>query len=439
MSQLISIALVASRRRIAALFVVFAFLAAIFGALFGVSPASAATPDPSTYAYTIGGTLLNGDNGIEGVSITAVEDGGKFTATVKSDSEGSWTIMVPDAKVYTVTLDEKTLPKGISLTKGTPNVQKADLSADTLAAILFQFGKVDTSSVDLGTQILQQLYAGLDFGLMLALAAIGISLIFGTTGLSNFAHGEMVSMGALFLWLFNVALGWNFAIALILTLGLAALIGWLQDAWLWKPLRKRRLGTNQMMIVSIGLSIVLRYILLLFFNGDTKDISGGGSVVMLGPVYATSVGLISMLVSAIALSAVALFLTRTRIGKATRAVSDNASLAAATGIDVERIIRIVWVTSGLLTGLAGVLYGMQFQANWQVGFDLLLLLFAAVTLGGLGTSLGAAVGALIIGMVVELSTLIIPDDMKYASALVILILILIVRPQGVLGKKQRIG
>jgi branched-chain amino acid transport system permease protein len=126
-------------------------------------------------------------------------------------------------------------------------------------------------------------------------------------------------------------------------------------------------------------------------------------------------------------------LTRTRIGKATRAVSDNSALAASTGIDVERIIRIVWVVAGALTALSGILYGLQFQASWLTGFQILLLLFASVTLGGLGTALGATVGAMIIGFVV------IPADLKYAASLIILVLVLLIRPQGVLGKKQRIG
>jgi branched-chain amino acid transport system permease protein len=199
------------------------------------------------------------------------------------------------------------------------------------------------------------------------------------------------------------------------------------------------MGLNQMMIVSIGLSIVVRYVYLLLFDGDTKDIAGGGNVIKFGPVSTTDLTLWGMLISVVALGGVALFLTRTRIGKATRAVSDNAALASATGIDVERIIRIVWVTAAALTGLAGVLYGLELQANWLTGFDILLLLFAAVTLGGLGTALGATVGALIIGMVVEVSSLFIPNELRYAAALVILIVILIWRPQGVLGKKQRLG
>jgi branched-chain amino acid transport system permease protein len=225
----------------------------------------------------------------------------------------------------------------------------------------------------------------------------------------------------------------------VITITLTAAFGWLQDAAMWKPLRGRRLGLNQMMIVSIGFGIFLRYVLLIAFGGETKVISGDFQAVELGPIITTANSIGSMAISVVTLAAVALFLTRTRIGKATRAVSDNASLAASTGIDVERIIRIVWVVAGALTGLAGILYGLQFQANWLTGFQILLLLFAATTLGGLGTSLGATVGALIIGFVVELSSLVLPADLKYAASLIILILVLLVRPQGVLGKKQRIG
>jgi branched-chain amino acid transport system permease protein len=257
--------------------------------------------------------------------------------------------------------------------------------------------------------------------------------------LNNFAHGEMVTVGALFMWVFYAGMGLNIFLAALGAVVVTAAFGWAQDAGLWKPLRKRRMGLNQMMIVSIGFSIVARYVLLLVFGGDTKDIGGGGNIVQLGPIYTSDIALVSLVICVIILAGVALFLTKTRIGKATRAVSDNPSLAAATGIDVERIIRIVWIVASALTGLAGVLYGLQFQANWLTGFDILLLLFAAVTLGGLGTALGATVGALIIGMVVEVSSMFIPNELKYAAALVVLIVILIVRPQGVLGKKQRIG
>jgi neutral amino acid transport system permease protein len=408
----------------------------VFAGVMTASSAFAADEDPSTFTYTIAGTLQQDDVPITGVTLTASKDDKSYTT--ETDEFGEWTIMVPTDGVWKVEIDKTTLPDTVQLSGS--NIGEADLSQTDFAAVLFKFGdagKVETQSF--GDQFLIRLFAGFDFGLMLAIAAIGITLIYGTTGLNNFAHGEMVTLGAMIMWLSYTFFQLNILVSGILAVAAVTAYGWFQDAAIWKPLRKRRLGLNQMMIVSIGFGIVSRYLLLLFFQGDTKDISGGQTVIQLGPIFTSNVALISMGISAVALAGVAFFLTRTRIGKATRAVSDNAPLAASTGIDVERIIRIVWLVAAGLTGLAGVLYGLQFQATWSVGFDILLLLFAAVTLGGLGTALGAAVGAMIIGLTVEISTLWMPSELKYVTGLVILIVILIVRPQGVLGKKQRIG
>lgn len=413
-------------------------LAILFSLVFAAAPSAQATDDPSTFAYTIAGTLQQDDVPIQGVKITASQDGKEFGA--ESDEFGEWTIMVPTDGKWSVSLDTATIPKEFSLASADGAVGEADLTQTDFAAVLFKFGNagvVETQSV--WEQVVIRTFAGFNFGLMLAIAAIGITLIYGTTGLNNFAHGEMVTLGAMIMWLFYSFLQVNILIAGLLAVTAVTAFGWFQDAAIWKPLRKRRLGLNQMMIVSIGFGITARYVLLLLFQGDTKDMSGGQTIIQLGPIFTSDVTLVSMAISVLALAGVALFLTRTRIGKATRAVSDNAPLAASTGIDVEKIIRIVWLLAAALTGLAGVLYGLQFQASWSVGFDLLLLLFAAVTLGGLGTSLGAAVGALIIGLVVEISTIWMPSELKYVTGLIILIVILIVRPQGVLGKKQRIG
>jgi neutral amino acid transport system permease protein len=146
-------------------------------------------------------------------------------------------------------------------------------------------------------------------------------------------------------------------------------------------------------------------------------------------------------ISIVLLLAVAYWLLRTRIGKATRAISDNPGLAAASGINVDRVIRIVWVLSASLAAVAGVLWAyFRPGVKWDMGVQILLLIFAAVTLGGLGTAFGALIGALIVGILVELSTLLgIPPDMKYVGALAVLIVILLVRPQGLLGRKERLG
>ena len=274
-----------------------------------------------------------------------------------------------------------------------------------------------------------------------ALAAIGLSLIFGTTGLSNFAHAEMVTFGALATLTLAVDLAWPLWIALIGALILSGLFGWSLDAAIWKPLRRKGVGLIPMMIVSIGLSLAVRYVYQYIYGGSTRQLPGADGIdLKFGAISLSPLDLLSMAISIVVLIAVAFFLLRTRIGKATRAVSDNASLAAASGIDVDRVIRIVWVIGGVLAGLSGILFAFYRPGvSWDMGFQILLLIFAAVTLGGLGTAFGALVGSLVVGFFIEISTLWIPSDMKYVGALAILIIVLLVRPQGILGRRERIG
>ena len=163
-------------------------------------------------------------------------------------------------------------------------------------------------------------------------------------------------------------------------------------------------------------------------------------VVTMGPVTLTRMTIVSVVIAVITLAAVSYFLLATRVGRATRAVSDSPALAAASGISVEKIVRIVWTLGAGLAGLGGVLMGLYLNAtSWNMGGAMLLLMFSAVTLGGLGAAFGALAGSLVIGLVVEMSSLVIPNDMRYAGALLILILVLLFRPQGILGRAERIG
>lgn len=434
-----------SNTRTKRLGMIFIALFALFTLVPGALPSAAQeikasniyTEDTAVSQLIVGGTVKNDGIGVAGIKLRVT--GPNFDEVATTGEDGKWQIVVPTKAKYQVEIDLTSLPAGVDLRDPETTVREADVSVTDTAAVLFPLGKSTRVVQPFGDQLMVRIFAGLNLGLLLAVASIGISLIFGTTGLNNFAHGEMVTFGALSGFTFAVIFELPLVVAGLLTILVSAAFGYTQDAAIWKPLRKRRLGLNQMMIVSIGFAIVARYLLLIFFGGDTKVLSGSFEAVKLGPVDTTVTSLWSMGLAVITLAGVAIFLTRTRIGKATRAVSDNSSLAAASGIDVERIIRIVWVVAGGLTGIAGLFYGLQFQASWLTGSQILLLMFAAVTLGGLGTALGAAVGALIIGFVVELSSLVLPVDLKYASALVILILVLLVRPQGVLGKKQRIG
>jgi branched-chain amino acid transport system permease protein len=149
----------------------------------------------------------------------------------------------------------------------------------------------------------------------------------------------------------------------------------------------------------------------------------------------------SLLICLVVLIGVALFLMKTRFGKAVRAVSDNPDLASATGINTNRIIGIVWGLGGGLAALGGVLLGLDQKIRWDSGFGILLLMFAAITLGGLGNAFGALLGSLVIGLFVETWGWFFDNviELKRVGALVALIVLLLVRPQGLLGRKERVG
>jgi neutral amino acid transport system permease protein len=384
----------------------------------------------------------------EGVDVSVKGPKG-FADEATSDKNGRWSVDVPGPGPYTVTIDTKTLPKGVNLTDESKKSLKVPVLVDQDKPVIFPLGKSTREIESKWSQAAQLTAEGFRFGLILALAAVGLSLIFGTTGLTNFAHGELVTLGALLTWWIstgNLPLlpdfgGLQFFPAAAIALVICGLFGWANDAGLWAPLRRRGTGLIAAMIVSIGLGIFLRYFYLYLFTGNTRQYPDyrGAKGIDLGPVSLAAVDLWSMAVAVVVLLAAILALQKTRIGKATRAVSDNPALAAASGIDVDRVIRVVWISGATLAGLAGVLLGLAQGINFQMGFQILLLIFAAVTLGGLGTAYGALVGSIVVGLFISVSTLWIPVELKNVGALGILIVILLVRPQGILGRAQRVG
>jgi branched-chain amino acid transport system permease protein len=334
------------------------------------------------------------------------------------------------------------LPSGVDAPSGFQFEQEVQFGATSSVVKNFILVTAERHTTSFADQVLSRAVNGLNFGLMLGLAAIGLSLVFGTTGLSNFAHGEMVTFGAIGALFFSTVLSIPIWIAIPLAVVLSAAFGLGMDAGLWRPLRRKGIGTVQLMIVSIGLSLALRYIFQIFIGGGTSMLPGRSSETIpgLGPIKLTLTDAISMGISIVVILCFAWWLMRTKMGRATRAVADNSSLAAASGIDVDRVVRVVWVLAAALAGLSGVLWAyFRPGIRWDMGTSVLLLMFAAVTLGGLGTAFGALVGSIIVGLLVELSTLWIPSDLKNVGALVVLIVILLFRPQGILGRKERIG
>jgi neutral amino acid transport system permease protein len=423
------------------------WLAAVLGVLlaaaivfFGAGTANAAPGDDQEKTdFYFAGVITYKEKPVPDVTVSV--EGGGFKAETATDADGKWRLYVPKKGTYTLTVDESTLPKGV-IVAGESASQEVKFGLTNTKIINLFLGEGVRQTVSFWDQLLDRLMNGLNFGLLLALASIGVSLIYGTTGLSNFAHGEMLTFGAIMALIFGVTLDWPMWLVLPLVIVLGGALGWTLDAGLWRPLRRTCDALFQLKCVSIGLSLTLRYTYQFFIGGGTYQLPGAGASrdIHFGPISLSWIDVVSMATSIVLLCAVAYWLLRTRIGKATRAISDNPGLAAASGINVDRVIRIVWILAAALAAIAGVLWAyFRPGVKWDMGTQVLLLIFAAVTLGGLGTAFGALIGSLIVGILVEVSTLWIPSDMKYVGALAVLIIILLVRPQGILGRKERLG
>ena len=448
--------------------------AAVFAmvmALLFIVPASASAAEsvpvcnPTASNGCVNGILQDaGQQPIAGVTVTL---SGKESGTTVTDADGKWAFSVGADGEYTVTIDKSVADehglKGnestVTIKKSSFDKQRAVVRFDQATASTGDDAKDEeggsaasgsaasdsasatTSGSNFFKRVWQQLFSGIVFGLMLGLMSVGMNLVYGTTGLSSFSHGEQVTLGGLMAYVGTQILGAPLWAAAVFAVAIGALTGLIQNELVWAPLRRKHVGTMQQMIVTIGLSMAMQYIFQFFFGGDIKGIvKSVPASFAIGPVTTNATTLIAAALAIVVILGVSLFLYRTRLGRATRAVSDNPALAAASGINVEQVVRIVWILSCAMAALSGVLLGVYLNGiSWNTGATLLLLMFAAVTLGGLGTANGALVGSLIIGVVADMSSLFIPNDMRYASALAILIIVLLIRPQGIFGKAQRVG
>jgi neutral amino acid transport system permease protein len=407
--------------------------------------ASAATAAPpvaqSETPSGVRGTLRDGEGEpVEGAVITVEQDGEEI-AEGETDESGAFLIEVPEAGDYVVKLDLDSLPEGVTVSQEGGEEREVTVREGSLAPALFNLGTGERETTSTFDQFLRLLVGGFQFGLVIAMGAIGLSLIFGTTGLTNFAHAEFVTGGAILAWVFNVVFDLNLILATALAVVGGGIFGALLDRGLWRPLRKRGTGLIAALVISIGLAVAMRYTFLYFYGGSSRSFAQYATQqpMTVGPLSILPRDLFIIAISILVLTGVGLGLQRTRLGKATRAVADNPSLAASSGIDVERVINVVWTAGVALAVLGGVFLALSQQVGWLIGFNILLLLFAGVTLGGLGTAFGALVGSLIIGIFTQVSTLVIPPELQNVGALIVLILILVVRPQGILGRAERVG
>lgn len=378
---------------------------------------------------------------VPGVGVTVLDADGNEIGTGVTDERGNALIPVPARADYTVRVDDDTLPDDLGLAGPAEQAVAQDSFVTARRIVTFFTGESQREQQSTFDKWSQRIADGVRLGLVIAMCSVGLSLIFGTTGLTNFAHGEMVTFGALIAWVLNRQ-GMHIFFAAIIAVAAGGLLGYVFDRWGFAKLRKRNVGLISQMVITVGLSIFLKNLYLFRFGGRDKPYFDYTNQIgrQYGPIVITPRDLITMILSFIVLVAVALTLQYTRLGKATRAVSDNGDLASATGINTAFVIRLIWVAAGALAALGGIFRGLDEQVGWDMGTSLLFLMFAAITLGGLGSAYGALVGGFLIGLLVEVSTLFgVPTELKTVPALVVLILVLLIRPQGILGRAQRVG
>lgn len=305
--------------------------------------------------------------------------------------------------------------------------------------------------------MLQYLADGLVIGSIVALGAVGVTLTYAMLRFANFAHGEYLAWGAyLALTALGAAqaltggpaaplgpfsFGWHLVLALMLAAGLTAGLALLLDWALFARLGRHGTAIT-LVIASFGASLALRNLLFFIYGGVpeyySREIQIALPVVprqVMGGLRITPDQLLVLGVAAAAVVALHLFLTRTTLGRAMRAVSENPMLASVTGIDVAAVVRWVWIIGAGLAAAAGVMAGLTIQLRPTMGFDLLLPLFAAAILGGIGSVYGAVLGGLIVGLAESLAVPLIGAEYRAAVAFLILIAILLVRPTGILGER----
>jgi branched-subunit amino acid ABC-type transport system permease component len=290
---------------------------------------------------------------------------------------------------------------------------------------------------------LQLLVNGLVTGSVFAIAAVGVSLIYGILRLVNFAYGDVMAYGACMAFLFNVTLGLQMVLSTALAMVATAVLSVTLELVLWRPLRARGAGFMSLFLASIGLALILRQMLLLVAGPQSRayDVNPY-KVYVIGSVRLSGSQAIAIAVAVVAIVLVGVLLSSTSLGRTMRAVADDRALAAVAGIDTGRVIVLTWIVSGLLAGLAGVLAALvQSTFDPNFGFALLLPVFAAVVLGGIGSPYGALLGGFVLGVVTELSTWGgffggVNSVYKPVVAFAILISVLLVRPQGLLGRAR---
>ncbi len=281
---------------------------------------------------------------------------------------------------------------------------------------------------------LQIVIYGIVLGSIIALGAIGVSLIFGILRFAHFAHGDLMTLGAYFALAGVAGMSMPMFAAFGLALAATALVAVGIDRALYS--RLQQVSPIILLISSVGVALMLRSLVQMIWGPDNEIYQSGISMpwtfagLRIQPTQVMIVGGAAGLMLLLHL-----FLQHTRFGKAMRAMSDNPDLARLSGINTERVVILTWIIAGALAAAAGVFLGMDTRLHPIMGWKLLLPVFAAAIFGGIGKPYGAVAGALVIGLAQEMSTLILPAAYKPAVAFALMVIILVWRPTGIFGGK----
>lgn len=311
-----------------------------------------------------------------------------------------------------------------------PTVVAAGVLAIVLLALVVKEGVHQVAQTGLN---------GLSLGSIYALGAVGLTLVYGILRLVNFSHGDLLTFGAYIAFLVNVTWNLPFGLSILAAVAATAALALALEAIIWRPMRAKQAGLFQLMLMSIGLAFLIRATIQFIWGGSQRqlDVDNLAKSEPLGLTIGNT-ELMIIIVGFAVLIAVGLMLRLTLLGKQMRAVSDDLDLAETAGINTQRVIILTWVFAGALAGLAGVMAGSTQTVYPELGFELLLPIFAAVILGGIGDAFGALAAGVVLGVVIELSTLVVDQQWKLVVGFVVLILVLVIRPQGIFGKARAI-
>lgn len=293
------------------------------------------------------------------------------------------------------------------------------------------------------TELLQLLVNGLVNGSVLAMAAVGLSLAFGVLKIVNYAHGDLLTVGAYSAVAINVGAGQSMVVSVLVSVVSVTILVLVIEFLLFRPLRSKGAGLLSKFFIAIGLALILRNVVSLVFGSNPQrfDIDAV-KVYELGVVRLTLSQVIVIVSALIIIPLLGVMLAKTTVGRNMRAISDDNDLAAVAGVNVQRTIVYTWILSGGLAAFSGVLQGLvQNSFDPNMGFLLLLMIFAAVILGGVGSAYGALSAGLALGVIMDVATWSgflggLPTVYKPVIAFAVLILVLLVRPSGIFGKAR---